>query len=226
MIAFLFEEKKMKRIYIVRHGQTFINRYNKMQGWCDTPLTEAGKDGAHQAGEALKDVPFDIALSSDLKRASDTCEIIMSHNVNKDEAQHIASPFFREQFYGFFEGLDSEFAWRMIGGAHGYSTRQEMFKHESIDTIKNWIKEADPYHDAENAKEYWNRLNKGFKMIQEMDGADNILLVTHGFTIRSIWYKFGDHIPLVPGPQNASITIMEMDKDGNKKITAYNQMHL
>ena len=29
----------MKRIYIVRHGQTYINRYDKMQGWCDTPLT-------------------------------------------------------------------------------------------------------------------------------------------------------------------------------------------
>ena len=124
----------MKRIYVVRHGQTYINRYNKMQGWCDTPLTEPGIEGAEKAGEALKDVPFDIALSSDLKRASDTCEIIMKHNVNKDELQHLASPFFREQFYGYFEGLDSEMAWRMIGGSHGYATRQELFAHESIDT--------------------------------------------------------------------------------------------
>ena len=46
----------MKRIYIVRHGQTYINRYNKMQGWCDTPLTEPGIEGAEQAGEALKEV--------------------------------------------------------------------------------------------------------------------------------------------------------------------------
>ena len=80
----------MKRIYVVRHGQTYINRYNKMKGCCDTPLTEPGIEGAEKAGEALKDVPFDIALSSDLKRASDTCEIIMKHNVNKDELQHLA----------------------------------------------------------------------------------------------------------------------------------------
>lgn len=117
----------MKRIYIVRHGQTYINRYNKMQGWCDTPLTTAGIEGAEEAGKALHDVSFDIALSSDLKRASDTCETIMKYNVNKDELQHIASPFFREQFYGYFEGMDSEMAWRMIGGSHGYATRQEMF---------------------------------------------------------------------------------------------------
>ncbi len=216
----------MKRIYIVRHGQTYINRYNKMQGWCDTPLTEEGIKGAEQAGEALKNVPFDIALSSDLRRASRTCDIIIKHNVNRDEIQHLETPFFREQFYGFFEGLDSEMAWRMIGGAHGYATRQEMFQHERIDTIKDWIKEADPYHDAENAKEYWDRIGKGFKMISEMDGAENILLVTHGFTIRSIWAKYGDNIPLVPGPQNASITIMTMDSKGKMKITAYNKMHL
>lgn len=84
----------MKRIYIVRHGQTYINRYNKMQGWCDTPLTETGIKGADEAGEALKDTPFDIALSSDLKRASDTCDIIINHNVNRNEIQHIATPLF------------------------------------------------------------------------------------------------------------------------------------
>ncbi len=216
----------MKRIYIVRHGQTYINRYNKMQGWCDTPLTEPGIEGAEQAGEALKEVSFDIALSSDLKRASDTCEIIMKHNVNKDELQHIASPFFREQFYGYFEGLDSEMAWRMIGGSHGYATRQELFAHESIDTIKDWIKEADPYHDAENAEEYWNRMDQGLKMISELDGAENILLVTHGFTIRSLWYRYGDNIPLVPGPQNASITIMTMSDKGDIKIPTWTKMHL
>ena len=52
----------MKRIYIVRHGQTYINRYNKMQGWCDTPLTTPGIEGAEEAGRALSEVPFDIAF--------------------------------------------------------------------------------------------------------------------------------------------------------------------
>lgn len=214
----------MKRIYIVRHGQTYINRYNKMQGWCDTPLTDKGIAGADQAGEALKDVPFDIALSSDLKRASDTCDVIIKHNVNRDEIQHVASPLFREQFYGYFEGMDTDMAWQMIGGPHGYRNHYDLFKSEPIDTVKDWIKEADPFHDAENAKEYWQRLDKGFKLIRQLDGAENILLVTHGFTIRSIAARFSDY-DISQGPRNASITIMNMtDKD--QKVVAYNKMSL
>lgn len=216
----------MKKIYIVRHGQTFINKYDKMQGWCDTPLTDKGISDAKKAGEVLADVPFDIALSSDLKRASETCDYIIDKNCNRDELQHIASPFFREQFYGFFEGMNSDEAWRMIGGPHGYPKRQDLLLNVDINTIKDYIYEADPYHDAENAKQYWKRLDQGFDLIRQLDGAENILLVTHGFTIRSIVGRFGqEKYPLVPGPANGSITIMNMtDKD--IKITAYNKLSL
>lgn len=211
----------MKRIYIVRHGQTYINRYHKMQGWCDTPLTDKGIAGADQAGEILKDIPFDIALSSDVKRASDTCDIIVKHNINHDEIQHIATPFFREHFYGYFEGMDIDAAWQMIGGPHGYQNHSDLFKNEPIDTIKNWIKDADPFHDAENAQEYWQRLDKGFKLISQLDGAENILLVTHGFTIRSIADRYGD-FAITADPRNASITVMNMTEQ-KMKVVSYNK---
>ncbi len=214
----------MKRIYIVRHGETYINRYNKMQGWCDTPLTEKGIVGAEQVGKVLKDIPFDIALSSDLKRASDTCDIIIKHNTNHDEIQHIATPFFREHFYGYFEGMDSDAAWQMISGPHGYTSHAEMLKNESLDTVKDWIKEADPFHDAENAHEYWQRLDKGFKLISQLDGAENILLVTHGFTIHSIADRYGD-FEIKKRPRNASITIMNMT-DKEMKIVSYDKLKL
>lgn len=214
------------QIYLVRHGKTWFNQYNKMQGWSDTPLTPEGLEAAKVTADALKDVPFNDAFSSDARRAIDTCKLIVDKNVNKDNLNPKKLMEFREQFYGYFEGMDSEMAWRMIGGSHGYGTRQEMFAHESIDTIKDWIKEADPYHQAENAEEYWARLDDGFKLISQLDGAENILLVTHGFTIRSLWYRYGDHIPLVPGPKNASITIMTMSEKGEIKIPKWNLMHL
>lgn len=215
----------MKRIYIVRHGETYINRYNKMQGWCDTPLTETGEAQANQAGEALKDIPFDIALSSDTMRASKTCDLIINHNCNRDELQHLASPFFREQFYGYFEGMDSEAAWRMIGGPHGYQDRHELLRQESIDTIKDWIKAQDPYHQAEDATEYWQRLNQGLDLIRQLDGAETILLVTHGFTIRSLVDHFGKQFDKSQSPRNASITIMEQTAEG-QTISAFNRLHL
>ena len=112
----------------MRHGKTFINKYNKMQGWCDTPLTAEGREGAEQAAEALKDLPLDIALSSNTLRASETCEIIMQKNCNKDLLQHLAYPYFREHFYGYFEGMDNDVAWRMVGAAHGFTSADDLAK--------------------------------------------------------------------------------------------------
>lgn len=31
-----------KKLYLMRHGQTLFNCQNKIQGWCDSPLTEEG----------------------------------------------------------------------------------------------------------------------------------------------------------------------------------------
>ena len=33
----------MKTLYLMRHGQTLFNLQHKIQGWCDSPLTENGK---------------------------------------------------------------------------------------------------------------------------------------------------------------------------------------
>ena len=38
-------------LYIVRHGETYLNRYSKLQGWSDSPLTEEGKEIAIEAGK-------------------------------------------------------------------------------------------------------------------------------------------------------------------------------
>ena len=32
--------------YIVRHGQTLLNSLDRVQGWADSPFTEAGKQMA------------------------------------------------------------------------------------------------------------------------------------------------------------------------------------
>ena len=29
-------------VYLVRHGETMFNQLNKVQGWCDSPLTVKG----------------------------------------------------------------------------------------------------------------------------------------------------------------------------------------
>lgn len=39
-----------KILYLMRHGQTLFNLEHKIQGWCDSPLTELGINQAKIAG--------------------------------------------------------------------------------------------------------------------------------------------------------------------------------
>ena len=55
--------------YVVRHGQTLFNVMGKVQGWCDTPLTDEGVRAAQSLGRGLAEVDFSAAYSSDSGRA-------------------------------------------------------------------------------------------------------------------------------------------------------------
>lgn len=46
-------------VYMVRHGQTYLNKYRRMQGWTNAPLTEKGIADGQAAGERLRHVHFD-----------------------------------------------------------------------------------------------------------------------------------------------------------------------
>jgi glucosyl-3-phosphoglycerate phosphatase len=62
----------MRRLVMMRHGQTDFNLGSRMQGQLDTELTELGRAQAVGAAEALaKDQPL-LVVSSDLRRAYDT----------------------------------------------------------------------------------------------------------------------------------------------------------
>ena len=41
------------KLYFVRHGQTYLNKYKNMQGWSDTPLTPEGEAVLWKHGNAF-----------------------------------------------------------------------------------------------------------------------------------------------------------------------------
>ena len=213
------------QIYLVRHGRTWFNRYNKMQGWSDTPLAPEGVEVAKQAANALKDVDFTAAFSSDARRAIDTCKLIVDANMNHNKITPQKMMEFREEFYGYYEGMNSPEAWFMVGQPHGASSFAEIIDKYGMDATKDFMKEADPFHDAENAEEYWNRVNKGFeKLDQVAKDGDKILLVSHGTTIRSITDRYNDgDFDVTVSPRNSSLTMLERDNGANK-VTNYNQL--
>ena len=64
----------MKRLVLIRHGQSEWNKENRFTGWTDVPLSPLGVEEAKKGGQAMKDAGFKFkaAYSSYLKRAIKT----------------------------------------------------------------------------------------------------------------------------------------------------------
>ena len=102
-------------LYLVRHGQTYFNIYNKLQGWSNSPLTEKGKENAVAAGKRLQNIHFTAAFCSDTTRAMETIQKILDLNQADSVTKPDTAPYFREEFYGSYEGTNMDIAWYNAG---------------------------------------------------------------------------------------------------------------
>lgn len=93
----------MKRLYLLRHGQTEFNVRKLVQGRCDSPLTELGEQQAHTAAAwlAVHGVEPDAIVSSPLGRAMQTARIVASELSFVGEVR--PEPDIIERAYGSFE---------------------------------------------------------------------------------------------------------------------------
>ena len=57
-----------KTLYLMRHGQTLFNVEHKIQGWCDSPLTEQGIKQAEIAARYFHSPQISLYKSQRLKR--------------------------------------------------------------------------------------------------------------------------------------------------------------
>lgn len=67
---------RIRRLVMLRHGQTEFNAGNRMQGQLDTELSDLGRDQAVAAAEVLAKRQPLLIVSSDLRRALDTAETL------------------------------------------------------------------------------------------------------------------------------------------------------
>ncbi|KRL42244.1 histidine phosphatase family protein [Liquorilactobacillus nagelii] len=213
-------------LYLIRHGQTYYNIYNKLQGWSNSPLTEKGWQNAQTAGERLKNIEFAAAFCSDLPRAELTAREILKHNLQSSPKEPIVSPLFREQFYGYFEGTDMNQAWYVAGAPHDVPSFKEIVEKYSLDQAKDFLKAADPFHHAENHQEYWHRLNQGIELIRQtptIHNNSNVLLVSHGNTLLSLVERFGKgKFDVTKRPANGSLTKLAIS-DQQIKVISFNK---
>jgi 2,3-bisphosphoglycerate-dependent phosphoglycerate mutase len=97
----------MKKLVLLRHGESEWNKENRFTGWTDIDLSEKGCAEAREAGVVLREggYIFDVAYTSVLKRAIHTLWSV------KDEMDLAWIPEHRswrlnERHYGALQGLD------------------------------------------------------------------------------------------------------------------------
>lgn len=157
----------MRKIYVIRHGETDWNLEGKMQGQTDTPMNDTGRAQARRLALELKDaLPFDKIVSSHLSRARETAEIIAeSHNtaIHLDEG-------FSEMGFGEWEGTlftDQRRKWPRESRAW---SEDGDFRGPGGETVEGLIERV------------WTR----FTRWADMDDYQKMAIVTHGSAGRAL----------------------------------------
>ena len=156
-------------IYIVRHGETNWNVQNRYQGRTNIPLNENGYKQALEAHEKVKDVHFDVVISSPLDRALITASIISGF----DKEDIIKDDRLLERAYGSWEGK----------------------KKNEIEELR-MIKGAEDEAGVERLDDIKVRVKDFFDEITEKYKDKNVLVATHAVvTLFGRYYFEGEKDP-------------------------------
>ncbi|MBQ9153408.1 MAG: histidine phosphatase family protein [Solobacterium sp.] len=144
--------------WYVRHGQTLFNVLGRLQGWCDSPLTEKGIADAEKAEQALKGIPFDKAWSSPSPRAVKTARIILRrHNAVLKTHEDL-----------------KEFDYGLLDGTKTSELPEKDLKIRRIFGSWNDVQ-------GEDSKTISLRIHRCFdEIIRRCRNGDKVLIVSHG----------------------------------------------
>lgn len=192
--------------YIVRHGQTLFNQKDRVQGWCDSPLTELGMKQAQAVGIGLKDINFIQAYTSISERAYDTAlSIIQNRSIPLSVDKRL-----KEFNFGYLEGeANSE----LMKGRKG--NFEEILKTGWVDV------------GGENEMQVQKRIYEFFNEINAKYQKGNILLTSHGLFINTLLKTLDNEGYLAHqqemGLENCSVSIISYDGQ-NYRIVEMNNV--
>ncbi|GAB4208658.1 MAG: histidine phosphatase family protein [Roseiflexaceae bacterium] len=154
-------------IWLVRHGQTELNKARRYQGATDSPLTDFGQLQAQALAERLRRNPFRAAVISPCKRAYETAETVMAGR----QAELIDDPRWRETHHGRWEGLT-------------YREVRQRFPEEAVSRF------ADALHGraqgGESLAEVAQRVAEGWRALLQQHPGGRVLVVTHATPIQLV----------------------------------------
>jgi broad specificity phosphatase PhoE len=181
----------MRRILLVRHGETAWNAAGKLQGHTDIALNDVGRDQARVLATGLRDAGVTAVWTSDLSRARETGAIIAAL---LELAPPAVDPELRERQFGVFEGL----------------TRDECATRHP-EAWQAWLAQTGTPPGGEPRADAAVRLGRALHRIAATTGGP-ALVVSHGGVMR-LWLMelLGTSIPLVA---NGTTYVIEHDGAG------------
>ncbi|MBQ2080234.1 MAG: 2,3-diphosphoglycerate-dependent phosphoglycerate mutase [Treponema sp.] len=193
----------MKKLVVIRHGESEFNKLNQFCGWQDPDLSEKGHEEAKEAGKLLKaeGYDFDIAYTSYLKRAIHTLQHVL------DEMDRVWLPTIKtwklnERHYGGLEclnksetaekyGEDQVKIWR-----RSFNIKPPVLEDSDPRSAKNkpMFRDVDPalipQHESlettiARAVPYWEEEIKP----KVMEGK-RVIIAAHGNSLRALYKYF------------------------------------
>lgn len=189
----------MKKLVLLRHGESQWNRENRFTGWIDVDLTDKGVAEAREAGRLIGEAgfDFDVAYSSVLRRAIRTLWIVLQEMDRVWVPQHLSWRL-NERHYGALQGLNKSET------AKKYGDEQILIWRRSYDTPPPALDPSDernPVNDLryqsvpqqdlplteclkdtiERFLPYWNDT-----IAPQVRAGKRVIVVAHGNTLRAL----------------------------------------
>jgi len=189
----------MKRLVLLRHGQSTWNLANRFTGWTDVGLTEQGVGEAREAGRLLlrEGYTFDVAYTSVLKRAIQTLWLVL------EEMDLMWIPVHRswrlnERHYGALQGANK------AETAAKYGDEQVLIWRRSFDIPPPELEPGDERHPGGDPRyaalspqelplteslkltvdrvlPYWHET-----IVPAIQGGQRVLIAAHGNSLRAL----------------------------------------
>ncbi len=196
----------MKKIVLIRHGESIWNKKNIFTGWTDVDLSKKGIKEAKKAGVILKknNFNFDCAYTSLLKRAIYTLWIILK-KLNTSWIKVNKNWKLNERHYGSLQGYNKEEIAKIYGEKkvnewrRSYKTKPpkitekdkrypgKEIKYKNL-SLKKIPKGESLLNTYNRVIPYWEK-----KIIPKIKKNSSILIVAHGNSLRAL-IKYLDKI--------------------------------
>ncbi|MBZ0292801.1 MAG: histidine phosphatase family protein [Anaerolineae bacterium] len=196
----------VKRVILIRPGETNWNREGRWQGWVSNPLSDYGRAQALALGRFIRNIGMSTLYSSDLRRAKETAEILakqLGYDPTYDER-------WRERKIGEWQGMT-------LAEIRAWYPEQYSQLQANVDDFR--------VPGGESRSEVRKRVVAAFKDLLAQDRGNTIGLISHTTSTHMLLYD------LVPDYDiyshvlgNTSVTTIALDANNQWSIIAANDL--